>query len=391
MRLLSAIVLVTAVACSPASQAPTSSASPSRVAQAAASPSPVPFAFPSLPPDSAAVPPASVSCVSPIAPGSALALVTLKGAAGVAVRDITDINHAVTRCVFSGGTKFRFYDATHVSYVVEGSNVGSPGSLYLADLKAGTTSLIRTWTSGALMSDVYAWSPDGKALTYVDSTTIGVWWHILTKSGDTNISPTLGTIVARGASPDDDAMVGFSADGKYAAIEETFTTGGQAGFQIYRTGDGTPLFVAAGVTMAAWAGSGATLYFRDSGGVEAWDPSGGVRPVATGLSWAHPWASSDGKSIVFSTVGSQGNDFSSVMDLGGGSVKQLSAQPRVHPVFLTPNVVWYQGESLCTPGTCGLGGPPITAPYLYEFATSAESPSIDTAVYDSWPHVQGQV
>jgi len=150
-------------------------------------------------------------------------LVILRPVQGIAVRDLTDLAHPVTRCGFSGGAYFRFISATRVSYIVTSGSLGSPGALYMADLTTSTTSLVRAWSSGGYASWVYAWSPDGQKLTYLSSDSGGVKWHILSAAGDKTLT-SLGTVPARGVSLDnDDAMVGFSEDGQYVAVEETFT------------------------------------------------------------------------------------------------------------------------------------------------------------------------
>src|SRR5579859_334745 len=128
-------------------------------------------AFPSPSPGGpAAVPPETFSCTSAIPPAHQLAIVQLKGVSGYVVRDITDVLHPVTRCTFHGGSYFRFISETRISYIVTSSaDAGASGSLYLADLAGGSTSLVRTWTNGQYASWVYGWSPDGSHLTYLHS------------------------------------------------------------------------------------------------------------------------------------------------------------------------------------------------------------------------------
>jgi dipeptidyl aminopeptidase/acylaminoacyl peptidase len=334
----------------------------------------------------------AIVCASQIPSGHQLALVTLRGVQGVVVRDVTDIGHPVTRCGFSGGSNFRFITETRVSYIVTSSGLGSPGALYMVDLQTQTTSLVRKWASGGYGSWVYAWSPDGRALTYLDSTPTGVLWHMLSAAGDVTLSPTLGTTVARGISPDnDDAWVGFSADGQYVAVEETFTAGGQPGLQIHRYGNTAITYSRRDATMATWGATGARLYFRSSVGVQVWETTGKVQSVAAGLIWIHPWPSADGNHIAYTTLNAQGNHQVGIMDTSAANVTQASNEPRSNPGFLTPTLVWYAGEVLCTTTTpCGFGGPGLTGQtYVYDIA-GVESGSIDTAFYDSWPHVSGQ-
>lgn len=335
----------------------------------------------------------AVVCASPIPSGHQLALVSLKGVSGIVVRDVTDIGHPVTRCNISGGSNFRFITETRISYIVTASgDLGAAGALYMVDLQTQTTSLVRKWAQGGYGSWVYAWSPDARALTYLDSNPAGVWWHMLSAAGDVTLSPTLGTTVPRGISPDnDDAWVGFSADGQYVALEETFTTGGQPKLQIHRMGQTTPVYTRNDATMATWAASGARFYFRTSAGVQVWETTGKVQSVAAGLIWIHPWPSADGNHIAYTTLNAQGNHQVGIMDTSASNVTQASNEPRTNPGFLTATLVWYAGEVLCTTTTpCGFGGPGLTGQtYVYDIA-GVESGSIDSAFYDSWPHVTGQ-
>jgi dipeptidyl aminopeptidase/acylaminoacyl peptidase len=366
-----------------------------------ARPSAAALPFPSPTPGGPAPPPrATVTCASKIPSGSQLALVTLRGGSGIVVRDVTDVGHPVSRCSISAGVYLRFVNGTHISYIVmASSDLGAPGALYLVDLQTQTTSLVRAWTYGGYLSWVYAWSPDGQALTYLTSDSTAVVWHLLSASGDRILS-TLGPVPGRGVNPDeDDGMVGFSADGQYVAMEETNTSGYKSTIsglapplQVVRVADGKLVYSRTDATMAAWsAGAGQRFYFRTATGVQSWEPSGQVRTLAAGLSWIKPWPSADGSHIAYSALDTQGNHKVAVIDVAGGTPNQLSAEPRVRASFITPALVWYQGETVCTAtAPCGLGGPPLTGVTYISDLVGVETESIDANFYDSWPHVAGQ-
>ena len=312
------------------------------------------------------------------------------------VRDITDILHPVTRCTFQGGSYFRFISETRLSYVVFGSgNLGSDGALYLADLSSGTTSLVRGWTNGGLDSWAYGWSPDGRYLTYLASqANSNLEWHMLSASGDRLLSH-LGSVPGRDVGPDtDDAMVGFSADGQYVAVEQTFTQGTAGAappVQIDRVADGSIAYTSNTGTMGAWSGAGARFLFRTNSGVQSWSPAGGLIPVSAGTSWIRPHASSDGSRMAFSVLNAQGNHVGEVLDLATGAVHGLSTSPRVGAAFLTASLVWYAGETICTTATpCGLVPATTGQTYIYDLGSDVENGSIDTAFFDSWPRVVGQ-
>ena len=390
------VLLLLAVACGN-TPPKTAKSSPSAAASQQPGPSPLP-AFPSPTPGGpAGPPPVAVVCTSQIPSGHQLALVTLRGVQGIVVRDVTDIQHPVTRCGFSGGAYFRFISSTRVSYIVTSSgDLGASGALYLVDLGSSTTSLVRSWTEGGYASWVYGWSPDGQKLTYLSSDTAGVKWHLLSAAGDKTLA-SLGTVPGRGVNLDnDDAMVGFSADGQYVAVEETFTaqkgaTTGSPPIQIVRLSDLKQVYMRSDGTMGAWAATGARFYFRTSAGVMVWDPTGKVQTVQASLQWIRPLASSDGSHITFSSLNAQGNHVVGIIDTTGGSIAQASSEPRVNPGFLTATLIWYAGEVLCTTTTpCGFGGPALTGKtYVFDIA-GVENGSVDTAFYDSWPHLSSQ-
>lgn len=364
-------------------------------------PTAVAFPFPSPTPGGPAPPPrATVTCASRIPARSQLALVSLRGGSGIVVRDVTDVGNPVSRCSVSSGGYMRFVNNTHISYIVmASSDLGAPGALYLVDLQTQTTSLVRAWSYGGYLSWVYAWSPDGQALTYLSSDTSGLAWHLLSASGDRTLS-SLGPVRGGGINTDnDDGMVGFSADGQYVAVEETVTAGYKstvAGpappLQVVRVADAKLVYSRTDATMAAWSAGGAQrLFFRTAAGVQSWDPTGQVHGVVEGLSWIHPWASADGTHIAYSTLDAQGNHKSAAIDVGGGATIQFSSEPRVGAAFLTSALVWYAGETICTTVTpCGLGGPPLTGVTYISDLVGVETESVDVAFYDSWPHLAGQ-
>jgi len=320
--------------------------------------------------------------------------VQLRGVSGYAVRDITDILHPITRCTFQGGSYFRFVSETRLSYIVTASgDQGGAGAMYVADLNSGTTSWVLAWANSGSLSFVYGWSPDGRAPSYISSVVNNnVEWHLLSAAGDLLLAK-LGTIPSRGVDRNnDDAMVGFSADGQYVAVEQTFTQGSAPPIQVNRVSDGGVAYSRTDGTMAAWAGTGARLLFRTSAGVESWAPSGGVIPVSPGTAWIHPIASPDGSRMAFSVLNAQGNHVGQAIDVASGSIHALSPNPRVGAAFLNVSLVWYAGETICTTATpCGLGAPPLSGQtYIYDLGSDVENGSIDTALLDSWPHVAGQ-
>ena len=373
-------------------QASSSPSAPSSTPATSPSASPAPLSSPS-PGGPKPLPPIAFTCSSTIPAGHQLALVNLRNTTGVAVRDISNLSNPVTRCVFKGGVGgnyFRFVTAIRISYLDSGDN--GDGAMYVADLATRTTSLVRSWSNGGFLSWIYAWSPDGTTLSYLSSDGNHVGWHLRSSAGDVTLS-LLGSVPGRGVDGNnDDAMVGFSADGRYIALENTFTTQTAAAprFQIVRLSDRKLVYSRTDGTMATWAGSGASLYFRTTAGVLAWDPNNGARVVVPqGLRWIHPSPSADGKRIVYEDADGAGNTFAGYLRLADRHAFRLSPLPRNGAVFLDPTLVWYAGQAVCSATVqCGLGGPPLTGrTYIRDLVTGTESASIITNVFDSWPHV----
>src|SRR5437762_2943153 len=71
-------------------------------------------------------------------------------------------------------------------------------------------------------SGQYAFSPDGRSMTYLDTNA----WHLVTSSGNRVLS-TLPAAPGRGISVNqDDSFLGFSPDGLYVGYFQTFHVGG---------------------------------------------------------------------------------------------------------------------------------------------------------------------
>ncbi len=369
------------------------SSSPTTPVSTAPDASPSSPAFPSPSPGGPTPPaPLGVTCPYRIPRVANLVLVTLRNTTGVIVRDISDLSNPISRCTLhgTGGGYFRFMDWSHVSYIV--TNANGTGALYLTDLLTRRTSLVRVWSDEATMYWVYAWSPDAKTLSYLSSNSAGVTWHVLSAAGDVALS-SFGPIPGRGINPDsDDSMTGFSADGQYVALEHTFSGPDAtiAPFQIVRLSDHKLVYSRKDGTMATWAGAGARLFFRTIAGVESWDPKSDVQVVVPGLAWIHPWPSADGLRIAYTAADGTGNHHAGYLRLTDqplvGNV--LTFQPRIGAVFLNSTLVWYAEESSCAQTQCGIGGPPLTGrSFLRDLVTGTERSSIDTTVFDSWPHV----
>jgi hypothetical protein len=187
-------------------------------------------------------------------------------------------------------------------------------------------------------------------------------------------------------------MVGFSADGQYVALNQGRFTGSL--FKVFRVSDLRLVYTRTDGSMAVWAGTGAHLYFRVSGGVEEWNPINGARLAIPGLGWTNPVASADGNRIAYSSASVAGNHFARLVRLTDHPMRAvaLSSQPRGDITFLRSTLVWYAGEVVCGPNqSCGCddascGPPPTGRTYIQDLVTGIISGSAVTGVADSWPH-----
>jgi hypothetical protein len=137
--------------------------------------------------------------------------------------------------------------------------------------------------------------------------------------------------------------------------------------------------------MGVW--NGATLYFRESQGVEAW-MGGAVTPFLPGVPWLEPMSSQDGTQIVFASIGSDALSYVSVVNIATRQTHELSTQPRNSPIFLSPRYVWYRGERLCTTSdSCPFSKTMLTGKtYIFDLLTGIEAESVIADIADVWPH-----
>jgi Tol biopolymer transport system component len=130
--------------------------------------------------------------------------------------------------------------------------------LVTLDMFAGATTVVARWQGGLFMDGLHSWSPDESSIAYVTSDANAVNLHLLSGGGDRSVA-TLGAVPGRGVnSGQDDEFLGFSADGTYLALVQTFAGSGPQ-LQVRRTTDGTLAYSQATGTMATWSSTGSKL------------------------------------------------------------------------------------------------------------------------------------
>jgi hypothetical protein len=327
------------------------------------------------------------------------------------------INNVFNRAPAAAGGP-RFVGRSEVSYVDQGL-----GGILRLNLATGISTTVVSWNSGGLFpfgdSGGYGWSPDGQSLAYMFDPQTGSGPELrLFSHGADRLLATLPAVPGRGGSREDGNLLAFSPDGQYFALVETFTGpgwGGQAPFQVRRA-DGT--LVAAypsspgGVTtsgglsgkrtMAAWTGTGSSLYFRytNSPGVERWDPQSNPTMIMPSVQWYSPVASPNGRWLAYTVADSQGMPHVAFYDQTTGLSSSRTNAGGINPHFIASNLVWYAAVRPCTPEEqqappatricAGLGLPdfPKTGQeFLFDPITQQETSTNlgGLGVLDMWP------
>jgi len=378
-------------ASSPAGKRPTPTSTSSPSTSPSESPTPSPSASPTAEPSPIVVPAWAAlngSCVS--APVAQEAVLQLQGAANPILADVSDGKAPRTLCGISGGNfQPELVTQTMISWYATQGHVDAPGTSVIAvlDLFSGTSTIAASWSGGGFMDGLHAWSPDRGFLAYVDSDQSAVTLHLLSGGGDRVIA-TLGAVPGRGLNPiEDDAYLGFSPDGAYFALVQTFTGSGDQ-LQVRRTIDGSLAFSLPKATMATWGSSGSRLYYRlpGSSAVQAWDSSAGVsQAFGQAAAWIRPRADAGDDYIAYTVRDSAGTPHVWLYGHGGRSGGQLP-NVRSSPAWLNSTTFLYLEEAPCSPN-CGIG--PALQPdgktFTFDIAAQAETSSRIGQVYGAWP------
>jgi len=186
---------------------------------------------------------------------------------------------------------------------------------------------------------------------------------------------------------EDDAYLGFSPDGAYFALVQTYTASGDH-LQIRHTTDGSLAYSQASGTMATWGSSGSRLYFRKpiSTVISLWDSSGGVsQAFGQQLAWIRPRADPGDDNLAFTVRDTPGTPHVWVYGHAGRTGGQL---PNIRSSVAWVNTVsaFYIEEAPCG-SNCGPG--PATQPngktFTYDVIRQAEDASRISQVLGAWP------
>jgi hypothetical protein len=379
-----------AVAHSSPSAAPSAGPTPTPTPSPSPSPTPSPSPSPLASPSPITVPAwAGMHATCPGSPATAEALVLMQGGTSPVLADVSDARNPRSICTITGSWSPQLVTQTMISWSATQGGPGTLGDSLVAvlDLYTGTSTVVATWSGGGYMDGLHAWSPDRGFLVYVTSNATGVNLHLLSGGGDRVVS-TMASVPGRGANPnEDDSYLGFSPDGAYFALVQTYTASGDH-LQVRHTTDGSLAYSQASGTMATWGSSGSRLYFRAplSNVVSLWDSSGGVsQAFGQQLPWIRPRADTGDDNLAFTVRDVAGTPHVWIYGHGGRSGGQLP-NLRSSPAWLNTTAAFYLEEAACG-NTCGPG--PSTQPdgktFTYDVVTQVETPSRVSQVFGSWP------
>lgn len=373
----------------PAAPSPRPSASPST------SPAATPTATAAATPTPAAVPgAATIHCDTVPSPSALLVLGRISGSTDTVIRDLTDPANVRTDCNIANAVQLRFISATKIAYTSLSGAAAGPTKLLVADLTTGGSTVVLTSPGGTFGAGTFAFSADGNNLSYTSTDAAGALaWH-LTRSGTDQVLATYPAVPGRGVDPDnDDFFLGFSPDGRFVALVQTFTRGSTSdtmALEVRSVSDGSVAFGVDDATMATWLGTGSTLLYRTRAGAAYKWPGMFPLQINPALKWIRPRPSPDGRYVVFSIRAAF--DIASVytLDLTTNSVRKVSPDGRDGPAFLSAALLWYFGERVCGPADqCGLGPAFVRTgtTYVNDVPGGNESESRLTEVFDIWPHL----
>ena len=318
------------------------------------------------------------------------ALVVMKGSPSIVLADVSDATHPKTLCTLSGAWTPQLVTQRMVSWSATENPAQTGESMMLTlDLFSGTITEVAKWQGGLFMDGLHSWSPDESSIAYVTSDANALNVHLLSGGGDRAVA-TLGPVPGRGVNPDQDSsFLGFSADGTYFALVQTFTSSG-AQLQVRRTKDGTLAYSQPTGTMAAWSTSGSRLYFREPGQstIRQWDPSAGVTNlIALSQAWIRPSTDAGDDDVAYTVRDANGDPHVWIYGHGGRAGGQL-ANVRSTQGFLNASALLLVEEQSCNPN-CGPG--PATQPdgkyFTYDLGTQSETPSNLQTLFGVWPRI----
>jgi hypothetical protein len=377
---VTAVVLLVVVSCGNSPPAVTGG-SPAISSSPAALPTPSPLftltpgQFGHLPAASPATlkTPPQVTCSGDVGATDPVAIVTIRGQAGVYLRDYVDAANPRNFCVFGLGIAVtEILDPHHV--VIE-----SPVPAVI-ELPSGA--VFELGIHGKLV----AVAPDMSQVLWMSSAnppTLHASWD----AGDVVIQQYPPAGKPCGDADTASRYGAFSRDARY-------------GYALWDQGPATATYLnvvsnrasafalpppaagwgsSGGPRMAVWSPVSDRLYYERQGSLWTWTPSAGAAQLKSGLRWIDPTISPDGTRIAYAVRGANGLSIVHVMDAASGADRgTVSTDARKRPFFLTNDLIWLKGdEKGCTVN--------VRSPFVYDLRDQTETQSSLDQVSATWP------
>ncbi|HEX5578266.1 MAG TPA: hypothetical protein VFY43_01220 [Candidatus Limnocylindria bacterium] len=330
----------------------------------------------------------TISCSGDIGATDPVAVVELKGAQ-IVMRDYRDAANPRTVCQFGDGDEYlvQLIDARHV--VVE--HCGEGGCVYavvdLPEVRYHWFALPRSQSTSFIAVspglDEVAWS----STRGLDFDKQERRLHLTREDGD-HVVARLLPVGGRCGSGDDSKSGAYSRSGRHfyaldvpIAQDTVFVglRGLERVFMFRPPHSGWPMNDHP--AQPVWSPVSETLYYRRTGSVWKWTPSGGERLFLPDVFWQFPSISPDGRYLAYAVLREDGvNHDAYLLDLERGGAPRLIGENRNLPTFLTPTQLWLKTET----GT-GCISDHRPEPIIYDINEGAESRSIIQNLRFVWP------
>ncbi|HVL33253.1 MAG TPA: hypothetical protein VM600_06690 [Actinomycetota bacterium] len=313
-----------------------------------------PIAVPSSPETASPSPSVSPTATATPMPRARRAVVAADGA--ISLYDVRA--DTVTELARGEGIRLpRFANRNEVSFV---QDAGEGAVLRLLNVSTRAVRDVLTVTTGIR---AYDWSPDRGSVAYVTVDSDGYpQVEIRDLAGDqsTFTMATLARARGRGRTISDQERVEFSADGRFLLIVFTPADGDpkedigveQSQLQV-RALDGTLAFSEPNhrePTQGLWSFDATQVFYRSDRGTRLWRTSNvDSTPIKGRGAWFNPWASPDGRTVVYDSGATDENVEVRTVNVRNGARTTVSEAGYFHPVAADRRTVWVQRATVCEP------------------------------------------
>jgi len=330
-----------------------------------------------------------IECSGRIGQTDPVAIVWLRGANGLVLRDYADVAQPRTACSFGAGnwSIVQLIDPRHIVIVDEEAR----DTYAVVDLPRARYHWFRLPKTKGWGSRLIAVGPalDRVVWKQVDPENSRSDTVFLTTASRTRVLATLpDTNGGRCGSPSDSAPGRYTAAGDYLYVLNQPIEANNS-LVIFKGREALLSIVPPNLewahqgnapSMAVWSPISPTLYWSRSGDVWRWTPEGGQQRFIAGVSWFDPTISADGRYLAYAALNTDLKSHVYLVDLTGDAVPhRIGDGQRAEPRFLNSTQLWYLAG-----GTLGCVGP-ANRYRIYNVTSGSEDGSIIESVFAAWP------